>query len=276
MSCTNGKAPCGMGLWEGVPLREVFWLAKPTGKRPPRLSTTATTTTTPKQRFQSSLPAGRVLEDPPGEHPVLLCYKLNDAWLTPKRGGPRPHDRPPTPTATNRSNGSSASCSPTTSRPTTPTPAGTTTPKVRSRPVPASSTSPKRSPAGQPIANHRPRPSRPPRASARCNTGSTPPPTRPCPKTTAASAKATGATPLSCPRRKTGGEACPTALYPPVPRQNRPRHRHALRMAPAQHHRTLGGPARRHPRGPNTNSPAAPLDARRYPPAHAPPLPQIR
>ena len=32
------------------------------------------------------LPIGRVLEDPPGEHPILLCYKLNDAWLTPKRG----------------------------------------------------------------------------------------------------------------------------------------------------------------------------------------------
>jgi hypothetical protein len=42
----------------------------------------------PKQRFQSSLPIGRVLEDPPGEHPVLLCYKLNNDWLTAKRGGP--------------------------------------------------------------------------------------------------------------------------------------------------------------------------------------------
>ena len=40
----------------------------------------------PAQRFQSSLPIGRVLEDPPGEHPVILCYKLNDQWLTPESG----------------------------------------------------------------------------------------------------------------------------------------------------------------------------------------------
>ena len=44
--------------------------------------------TTTKQLFRSSLPIGRVLEDPPGEHPVILCYKLNGRWLTPKAGGP--------------------------------------------------------------------------------------------------------------------------------------------------------------------------------------------
>jgi DMSO/TMAO reductase YedYZ molybdopterin-dependent catalytic subunit len=42
----------------------------------------------PQQRFQSSLTLDRVLEDPPGEWPVILCYKLNGEWLTPKRGGP--------------------------------------------------------------------------------------------------------------------------------------------------------------------------------------------
>jgi hypothetical protein len=42
----------------------------------------------PEQRFQSSLPIGRVLEDPPGQHPVILCYKLNDQWLTPRGGAP--------------------------------------------------------------------------------------------------------------------------------------------------------------------------------------------
>jgi DMSO/TMAO reductase YedYZ molybdopterin-dependent catalytic subunit len=30
MSCTNAHAPLGMGLWEGVPLREVIWLTRPT------------------------------------------------------------------------------------------------------------------------------------------------------------------------------------------------------------------------------------------------------
>ena len=33
MTCTNGADPCGMGLWEGVPLRDVIWLAA----RPVRL-----------------------------------------------------------------------------------------------------------------------------------------------------------------------------------------------------------------------------------------------
>jgi len=87
MSCTNGQRPCGMGLWEGVPLREVVWLARPTGNVR-RVFYYGYHNDDPKQRFQSSLPIGRVLEDPPGEHPVILCYKLNDQWLTSKRGGP--------------------------------------------------------------------------------------------------------------------------------------------------------------------------------------------
>ena len=87
MSCTNGRFPCGMGLWEGVPLRDVVWLACPT-VNVRRVFYYGYHNDDPKQRFQSSLPIGRVLEDPPGEHPVILCYKLNNKWLTPKRGGP--------------------------------------------------------------------------------------------------------------------------------------------------------------------------------------------
>jgi len=87
LSCTNGRFPHGMGLWEGVPLREVVWLARPTGNVR-RLFYYGYHNDDPKQRFQSSLPIGRVLEDPPGEHPVILCYKLNNQWLTPKHGGP--------------------------------------------------------------------------------------------------------------------------------------------------------------------------------------------
>jgi DMSO/TMAO reductase YedYZ molybdopterin-dependent catalytic subunit len=86
-SCTNGRSPCGMGLWEGVPLREVIWLARPTGNVR-RVFYYGYHNEDPEQRFQSSLPIGRVLEDPPGEHPVILCYKLNHQWLTSKRGGP--------------------------------------------------------------------------------------------------------------------------------------------------------------------------------------------
>jgi DMSO/TMAO reductase YedYZ molybdopterin-dependent catalytic subunit len=87
MSCTNGPSPCGMGLWEGVPLREVIWLTRPTGNVR-RVFYYGYHNDDPKQRFQSSLPIDRVLEDPPGEHPVVLAYKLNDQWLTTKRGGP--------------------------------------------------------------------------------------------------------------------------------------------------------------------------------------------
>jgi DMSO/TMAO reductase YedYZ molybdopterin-dependent catalytic subunit len=87
MSCTNGKAPFGMGLWEGVPLRDVVWLAKPKANVR-RVFYYGYHNDDPKQRFQSSQPIDRVLEDPPGENPVILCYKLNNQWLTPKRGAP--------------------------------------------------------------------------------------------------------------------------------------------------------------------------------------------
>ena len=87
ISCTNGRFPCGMGLWEGVPLRDVIWLARPTGNIR-RVFYYGYHNNDPEQRFQSSLPIGRVLEDPPGKHPVMLCYKLNGQWLTPTRGAP--------------------------------------------------------------------------------------------------------------------------------------------------------------------------------------------
>ena len=87
MSCTNGRRPFGMGLWEGVPLREVIWMARPTANVR-RVFYYGYHNDDPKQKFQSSLPIGRVLEDPPGEHPVILCYKLNDKWLSPKAGAP--------------------------------------------------------------------------------------------------------------------------------------------------------------------------------------------
>jgi len=87
VSCTNAKAPLGMGLWEGVPLRDIVWLARPK-ENVRRVFYYGYHNDDEKQRFQSSLPIGRVLEDPPGEHPVILAYKLNGQWLTSNRGGP--------------------------------------------------------------------------------------------------------------------------------------------------------------------------------------------
>ena len=87
ISCTNMPKPLGMGLWEGVPLRDVIWLTQPkTNIR--RVYYHGYHNDDPKQRFQSSLPVSRVLEEPLGELPIILCYKLNGQWLTPKRGGP--------------------------------------------------------------------------------------------------------------------------------------------------------------------------------------------
>jgi DMSO/TMAO reductase YedYZ molybdopterin-dependent catalytic subunit len=87
MTCLNLGCPLGMGIWEGVPLRDVLWLTKPTANLR-RVFYHGYHNDEPKQLFRSSLPVGRVLEDPDGLPPVLLCYKLNGEWLSSERGGP--------------------------------------------------------------------------------------------------------------------------------------------------------------------------------------------
>ncbi len=87
MTCNNIGRPLGMGLWEGVALRDVVWLTDPQGDLR-RIFYYGYHNDDPKQLFRSSLPVSRVLEDPPGLPPVLLCTKLNGKFLTPERGGP--------------------------------------------------------------------------------------------------------------------------------------------------------------------------------------------
>jgi len=87
MTCNNIGRPLGMGLWEGVPLRDLVWLAEPKEDLR-RIFYYGYHNDDPKQMFRSSLPIGRVLEDPPGLPPVLVCYKLNGDFLTPERGAP--------------------------------------------------------------------------------------------------------------------------------------------------------------------------------------------
>ena len=85
-TCTNGKDPFHMSLWEGVPLREVIWLTRPkdnvrrvyyqsyhNGDSPP---------------FQSSLALSQVLEELPGQMPVILAYKMNGQVIPASHGGP--------------------------------------------------------------------------------------------------------------------------------------------------------------------------------------------
>src|SRR5262245_56468218 len=87
MTCLNIGCALGMGVWEGVPLREVVWLTRPR-ENLRRVFYYGYHNDDPKQMFRSSLPIGRVLEDPADLPPVILCYKLNGQWLDPERGGP--------------------------------------------------------------------------------------------------------------------------------------------------------------------------------------------
>jgi DMSO/TMAO reductase YedYZ molybdopterin-dependent catalytic subunit len=87
MTCLNIGCPLGMGIWEGVPLRDVLWLTKPR-EDVRRVFYYGYHNDDPKQLFQSSLPLSRVLEDPYDLPPVILCYKLNGQWLDSRRGGP--------------------------------------------------------------------------------------------------------------------------------------------------------------------------------------------
>jgi DMSO/TMAO reductase YedYZ molybdopterin-dependent catalytic subunit len=87
MTCLNIGCPLGMGIWEGVPLREVLALAKPR-EDVRRVFYYGYHNDDPQQMFKSSLPLGRVLEDYYDLPPVILCYKLNGQWLDSRRGGP--------------------------------------------------------------------------------------------------------------------------------------------------------------------------------------------
>lgn len=87
VTCNNLGEPLGMGLWEGVPLRVLIWMAKPIANIR-RVLYHGYHNEDPRQLFQSTLPIWRVLEEPPGELPVILAYRLNGEFLTGKRGGP--------------------------------------------------------------------------------------------------------------------------------------------------------------------------------------------
>jgi len=87
MTCLNIGCPLGTGVWEGVPLRDVVWMTQPK-ENLRRIFFHGYHNDDEKQMFRSSLPASRVFEDPFDLPPVILCYKLNGDWLSPKRGGP--------------------------------------------------------------------------------------------------------------------------------------------------------------------------------------------
>lgn len=87
MTCLNLGCPLDMGLWEGVPLRDVVWLTQPREDLR-RVFYFGHHNGDSEQMIRSSLPIGRVLEDPYDLPPVILCYKLNGQWLDAERRGP--------------------------------------------------------------------------------------------------------------------------------------------------------------------------------------------
>lgn len=87
MTCLNIGCPLGTGIWEGVPMREIIWKTQPI-ENLRRVIYYGYHNDDDAQMFRSSLPIGRVFEDPYDLPPVILCYKLNGQWLSPERGGP--------------------------------------------------------------------------------------------------------------------------------------------------------------------------------------------
>lgn len=87
LTCTNSAKLYGMGLWEGVPLRDVFWKTDPK-QNIRRIYFYGYHNDDPKQIFRASVPVSRILETAPGELPVILCYKLNGKYLSHAIGGP--------------------------------------------------------------------------------------------------------------------------------------------------------------------------------------------
>lgn len=87
LTCANGIEPLGMGLWEGVPLRDVLMKTGLTDDCR-RVFYQGYHNADPEQTFRSSLPLDRVFEDPIGTPPVILAFKLNGEPISGKRGGP--------------------------------------------------------------------------------------------------------------------------------------------------------------------------------------------
>ncbi|MGE5418816.1 MAG: molybdopterin-dependent oxidoreductase [Chloroflexota bacterium] len=87
LTCTNSPRLYGMGLWEGVPLRDIFWMTEPR-QNIRRIFFYGYHNNDEKQIFRGSLPVSTILEEAPGELPVILCYKLNGKYISQANGGP--------------------------------------------------------------------------------------------------------------------------------------------------------------------------------------------
>jgi DMSO/TMAO reductase YedYZ molybdopterin-dependent catalytic subunit len=84
--CTNVDDPLHVDVWEGVPLREVIWMAEPRAHIRRVYYQSYHPESVPP--FQASLPLGHVLETPPGQVPVVLAYRMNGQLIPASQGGP--------------------------------------------------------------------------------------------------------------------------------------------------------------------------------------------
>lgn len=85
-TCTNGPDPFHMSLWEGVPLRAVLALTRPKDNVRRVYYQSYHPENVPA--FQSSLALSQILEEPPGQMPVILAYKMNGQVIPASQGGP--------------------------------------------------------------------------------------------------------------------------------------------------------------------------------------------
>jgi len=85
-TCTNGQDPFHMSLWEGVPLRTVIAMTRPKDNVRRVYYQSYHPENVPP--FQSSLPLSQILEEPPGQMPVILAYKMNGQVIPASHGGP--------------------------------------------------------------------------------------------------------------------------------------------------------------------------------------------
>jgi DMSO/TMAO reductase YedYZ molybdopterin-dependent catalytic subunit len=87
MQCRSGCWPQDQALWEGVPLREVLTLAGAVDNVM-RVYANGFHNNDPKQLFQSSASYTQVMDNAPGELPVMVAYRHNGEPIPPGRGGP--------------------------------------------------------------------------------------------------------------------------------------------------------------------------------------------
>jgi len=84
--CVNVDDPFHTSVWEGVPLSEIIWLAKPKANiRRVYYQSYHQEGVAP---FQASFAAESGPGDPTGQVPVVLAYKMNGELIPASRGGP--------------------------------------------------------------------------------------------------------------------------------------------------------------------------------------------